>query len=256
MKNYLKQNQRTFDRWVKEGWEWGKAITHTTYKKALDGKYKLFLTPTKPIPKNWLEDLKNKPVLGLAAGGGQQGPILSALGAHVTIIDFSAQQIATEKKVAQREGYQITTLQKDITEPLPFKDNSFDLVVYPVSNVYIKDIQPIWVEIARVLKLGGECLSGLDNGVNFIVDEKEQRIINHLPFNPLKDPKQLNQLKNQDCGLQFSHTIEEQIGGQLQAGLSLTDLYSDTNGIGRLDRLNIPSFWATQAKNPKAKAIN
>ena len=42
-------------------------------------------------------------------------------------------------------------------------------------------------------------------------------------------------------------TLEEQIGGQLEAGFILTNLYEDTNGIGRLHELNIPSFFATRA---------
>ena len=50
-----------------------------------------------------------------------------------------------------------------------------------------------------------------------------------------------------DDGVQFSHTIEEQINGQLLAGFALTAVYEDTNGYGRLHELNIPSFWATRA---------
>ena len=47
--------------------------------------------------------------------------------------------------------------------------------------------------------------------------------------------------------MQFSHTAEEQIGGQLKAGFVLTDIYEDTNGEGRLHELNIPTFYATRA---------
>ena len=53
-------------------------------------------------------------------------------------------------------------------------------------------------------------------------------------------------IKN-NWGIQFSHTIEEQIGGQLKAGFILTDIYQDTNGTGRLHQFNIPTFYATRA---------
>lgn len=43
------------------------------------------------------------------------------------------------------------------------------------------------------------------------------------------------------------HTLEEQIGGQLEAGLILTDLYEDTGGGGILHDHNIPTFLATRA---------
>lgn len=248
MEEYVKKNQATIDGWVKAGWQWGKGLSHEEYQKVLAGKGALFLTPTIPVPKNWLGDLKGKKVLGLAAGGGQQGPLLTALGAEVTIIDFSSQQIATERAVAKRENYAITAIQGDISQSLPFESHSFDLIIHPVSNVYIRDIQPVWNEAARVLKVGGEILSGLDNGINYIVDEKEEKVVNHLPFDPLQDVQQMQQLEKEQAGVQFSHSIEEQIGGQLKAGFCLKDIYSDTNGAGRLDSLNIPTFWATRSQ--------
>ena len=53
-------------------------------------------------------------------------------------------------------------------------------------------------------------------------------------------------MKNND-GVQFSHTIEEQIGGQLRAGFMLTDIFEDTNGYGKLEEYKVPTFWATRA---------
>lgn len=47
----------------------------------------------------------------------------------------------------------------------------------------------------------------------------EEKIINSLPFNPLVNEEQRKQLEEQDCGIQFSHTISEQIGGQLKSDL-------------------------------------
>ena len=52
-------------------------------------------------------------------------------------------------------------------------------------------------------------------------------------------------MKN-NWGIQFSHTLEEQIGGQLKAGFTLTNLYEDTNGSGKLHELNVPAFIATR----------
>jgi hypothetical protein len=94
---------------------------------------------------------------------------------------------------------------------------------------------------------GGALLSGLDNGVNFITDENEKEILNSFPFNPLKNPEEMEQLRLSDGGIEFSHTLEEQIGGQLEAGFRLTDLYEDTNSSGRLHDLNIPTFFGTRA---------
>ena len=68
---YQDINAETIDRWIEEGWEWGKPIFHEEYAEALKGNWKMLLTPVKPVPKEWFPDLSGKRVLGLAAGGGQ-----------------------------------------------------------------------------------------------------------------------------------------------------------------------------------------
>lgn len=245
--NYQEINSKTIDSWCREGWEWGKPCTHEAYVKALSGDWDVLLTPTKPVPHSWFGPLAGKKVLGLASGGGQQIPIFTALGAQCTVLDYSGEQCRSEQLVASREGYEVTVLQADMTKPLPFEDESFDLVFHPVSNCYVEEVEPIFRECYRVLKKGGILLSGLDNGINFIVDEDEKSIIFKLPFNPLKNPEQYDFLMRTECGIQFSHTFEEQVGGQLKAGFRLTDLYEDTNGAGRLHEYGIPAFLATRA---------
>lgn len=68
-----------------------------------------------------------------------------------------------------------------------------------------------------------------------------------MPFNPLKDEKARAYMEQEDGGMQFSHNMTEQIGGQLKAGFTLLDLYEDTNGFGRLHDLNIKSYIVTKA---------
>ena len=106
-----------------------------------------------------------------------------------------------------------------------------------------------------MLKPGGILLCGLDNGINFLVSDDERQIVNTLPFNPLKNPEQMKQLTDTDSGVQFSHTMEEQIGGQLEAGFVLTHLYEDTNGEGYLHECGIPSFLATRAVKPETTFV-
>ncbi|MGE4273969.1 MAG: class I SAM-dependent methyltransferase [Desulfitobacterium sp.] len=244
---YTEINSKFFDKWVEEGWEWGKPISHEIYDKAKNNDWDVVLTPTKPVPKEWFCTMQNAKILGLASGGGQQMPIFSALGAECTVIDYSAKQLQSEKEVAARENYAIEIVQGDITNPLPFADESFDLIFHPVSNCYIEDILPVWQECYRVLKKGGILLAGFDNGFNYLFDDDETTITTKLPFNPLKDPHLYERSIEKDWGIQFSHTIEEQIGGQLKAGLVLTDIYEDTNGQGKLREFNVPTFYATRS---------
>ena len=249
--DYQQINAKTIDRWVDEGWTWGRPISHETYERAKAGDWSVLLTPTKPVPRVWFgESLRGKKLLGLASGGGQQMPIFAAAGAEGTVLDYSDRQLESEAMVAAREGYQIQIVKADMTKPLPFADGSFDLIFHPVSNCYVEEVVPIFRECFRVLKPGGVLLGGYDIGTNYIVDEEEARIVNALPFNPLINPDQMRQLEEQDCGVQFSHTLEEQLGGQLRAGFILTDLYEDFNEEGRLAELHIPSFVAVRAVRP------
>lgn len=247
---YQDINAETIDRWVRAGWEWGRPISREVFEKAKNGEWDVLLTPTKPVPHEWFGELKGKKVLGLAAGGGQQMPIFAALGADCTVLDYSPAQLETERMVAEREGYAIRIVRADMTKPLPFADGEFDLVFHPVSNCYAAEVKPIWRECFRVLRPGGRLISGTDHFVNFIVDEAGERIVNGLPFDPLHDPEKMRELRETDSGVQFSHTLEEQIGGQLEAGFTLLALYEDTNGEGRLHELNIPTMLAMLSVKP------
>lgn len=248
--NYQDMNARAVDSWCRSGWQWGKAISHEEYQRALNGEWDVVLTPTKAVPYHWFGELKGKTVLGLASGGGQQIPIFSALGANCTVLDYSSEQCAREREVAQREGYDVQIVQFDMTQPLPFADETFDLIFHPVSNCYAEKVKPIFKECFRVLKKGGILLCGLDNGILYAFDDTETEIKYKLPFDPLHDPQQYEDSIKNDWGIQFSHTLEEQIGGQLEAGFVLTDLYEDTSGSGKLHEYNIPTFLATRAVKP------
>lgn len=249
MDEYTQINRQTIDRWVDEGWEWGKPIDQAAYVNAQNGVWDVVLTPTKTVPHSWFGDLKGKKVLGLASGGGQQMPIFAALGADCTVLDYSPRQLESERMVARRENYEIRIVEADMTKPLPFLDGEFDLIFSPVSSCYIRELAPLFRECYRILKPGGVFLSAHDSyGTNYIVDENEEKIAFGLPFDPLANPEQMAYLMKEDCGVQFSHTVEEVVGEQLKAGFVLTDIYEDTNGSGRLHELHIPTMLAIRAR--------
>lgn len=246
--SYQDINAKTIDSWVKNGWEWGKPIDHSTYEAAQNGVWNVKLTPTKYVPHEWFGNLKGKKILGLASGGGQQMPIFAALGAVCTVLDYSEEQINSERIVAKREQYNIEIIRGDMTKELPFENESFDIIFHPVANCYVEEVKPIWQECYRVLKRPGILLAGMDNGINFLfAGDDETEVVNSFPYNPLKNAEQMKQLEQDNDGVQFSHTLDEQIGGQLEAGFCLTDLYEDTNGDGRLHQMNIPCFIATRS---------
>lgn len=246
-KSYQDINAEAIGAWVDEGWEWGQPIDHETYERAAQGDWSILLTPTKPVPHTWFPPLEGADVLGLASGGAQQMPILTAAGARCTVLDYTPAQLESERMVAEREGYDITIIRADMTKPLPFADASFDLVVNPVSLCYVREVEPIWREVARVLRPGGTLLTGLDTGLNYVVDDDERTIVRGLPYDPIAQPDLLSDDEIEEYGVQFSHTLDDLLGGLLHTGFAIDDLYEDINGEGRLSELGIPTMLAVCA---------
>jgi SAM-dependent methyltransferase len=250
---YTDINSRTVDSWVKGGWEWGIAISPGAFQRAKEGDWEMFLSPTRAVPRGWFPPLGGLRVLGLAAGGGQQMPLLAAQGADCTVLDYSELQLENERLVAGREGYAIEIIKADMTRPLPFSDESFGLIVHPVSNCYVEDVYHIWNEAYRVLKPGGILLAGMDNGFRYMFNEESKEpliVINRLPFNPLTNAVLYERALSENGGIQFSHTMEEQIGGQIRAGFILTGLYEDRDREGPL-RDYMPQYLVTRAFKPQ-----
>ena len=140
-----------------------------------------------------------------------------------------------------------------MSKPLPFEDNAFDMIFHPVSNCYIEDILPLWAECARVIRKGGVLMMAFVKEEHFMFDpdfKKEDVLISRhpLPFNPLRDlsEEQLRKKLNGQMPLAFSHTLTEQIGGLINAGFEITDLFEDCDGGGLFDRY-MNSYVAVRA---------
>lgn len=147
----LLYNRRAWDRQVEQGNTYTVPVGQEEIARARNGDWRIVLTPTKPVPSEWFQPLVGLDVLCLASGGGQQGPILAAVGANVTVFDNSPSQLAQDRRVADREALAIETRQGDMADLSVFPDSRFDLIIHPVSNVFVPDVKPVWREAYRVL---------------------------------------------------------------------------------------------------------
>jgi SAM-dependent methyltransferase len=202
----------------------------------------------KICPKKLVSRLGKQKTIGVSLWRRTANADFTALGADCSVLDYSDKQLASEKYVADRENYKINIVKADMTKKLPFNDETFDIIFHPVSNCYIENVCHVWNECYRILKKGGVLLAGMDNGINFLFNDVDTslEITNKLPFNPLKNKDQLKRLGENDNGIQFSHTLEEQIGGQLKSGFILKDLYEDYDNGGLLKEY-IPTYIATRS---------
>lgn len=253
----LAYNKEAWNRQVEQGNRWTVPVSPEEIADARVGEWSILLTPTIPVPRGWFPaDLHGVKILCLASGGGQQGPILAAAGAEVTILDNSPRQLERDMLVAERENLQLTTIEGDMANLRMFADESFDLIFHPVSNVFAPEVLPVWREAYRVLRPGGSLLAGFDNPIIYIfdIDKAEQGVfeVRHkLPYSDLESLSQskLQELKEQGLPLEFSHTLEDQIGGQLMAGFFLTGFYEDIDPKFPLSNYT-PVYIATCARKP------
>ena len=65
MKSYQEINKDTIDKWIEEGWEWGKPVSHEEYINAKNGSWNVLLTPTVFVPHEWLGSLKGNSGTGI-----------------------------------------------------------------------------------------------------------------------------------------------------------------------------------------------
>lgn len=252
-KELYRYNRLAWDRAVAEGSEWTIPVTSAQTAAARQGEWEIVLTPAKAVPRAWFPPLVGAKVLGLASGGGQQGPLLAAAGAEVTILDASPQQLAQDRYVARRDSLAITTIEGDMADLSAFADSTFDLIVHPCSNLFVPDVLVVWRECYRVLKPGGVLMAGFCNPASYIFDQRlaDEGILqvrHRLPYSDLvslSDAERQSYIDDEQP-LEFSHTLDEQIGGQLAAGFVLSGFYEDT-WQGRTIDEYMPTFIATRA---------
>lgn len=257
-------NRTAWDQKVDDRNRWTQPVSSELVAQARNGTFGILLTPTKPVPSSWFPHLNGTSTLCLAAAGGQQAPVLAAAGAVVTVFDNSPKQLAQDRMVAQREGLSIDTVEGDMADLSQFDDETFDLIFHPCSNCFVPNVLPVWRECHRVLRPGGVLLSGFTNGVRYMFDDEraENGILNvsyRVPYSDLDylDRPHVRQIVEEGQPLEFGHTLEDQIGGQLNAGLIMTGFYEDRYDESAKDPLSqyMATFIATRSVKPASRNV-
>jgi SAM-dependent methyltransferase len=245
-------NREAWDRQVEDGNQWTVPVGPEVIEAARHGRWEVLLTDTKPVPREWFPEMAGADILCLASGGGQQAPTFAAAGATVTVLDNSPKQLAQDAFVAERESLEIKTVQGDMRDLSAFADEAFDLVFHPVSNLFVPEVEPVWNEAFRVLREGGALLAGFLNPAVYVFDladsTGEVRVRYELPYADAtsKDEQELGRQMERGEPLEFSHTLEDQIGGQIEAGFAIVGFYEDRQRDDPI-ATRMPTYIATRA---------
>lgn len=258
--NVRAYNRAAWDNRVRREHRWTLPVSQDLVARARDGEFELFLTPTQAAPPTWFPPLRGAAMLCLASGGGQQGPLLAAAGAAVTVLDNSPQQLAQDRFVAARDGLTLETIEGDMADLSVFSRSSFDLIVHPCSNCFVPDVRPVWHECFRVLRSGGVLLAGFTNPIRYLFDDERAQngsleVRYAIPYSDLSDLSEVERRQlvlDSMSPLEFGHTLADQIGGQLDAGFLLTGFFEDKYAESDQDPISryIATFIATRAIKP------
>ncbi|MBK9926493.1 MAG: class I SAM-dependent methyltransferase [Anaerolineales bacterium] len=251
-------NREAWNREVEGGESrWTKPFDSEIIARARKGEFSILLTENIPVPRRWFPPLHGADVLCLASGGGQQGPVLAAAGANVTVFDNSPAQLKQDQLVAEREALLIRTVEGDAADLSMFADESFDLVFNPCSTVFMQDVRAVWKECSRVLRPGGILMTGSMNPIHYIfdlfkMDEGVLEVTHQIPYSDLTSlPKEdLDEQLEKGLPVEFGHSLTDLLGGQMDVGLVVTDMFEDYMIESPLHNYH-PSYIATRSVKSK-----
>lgn len=264
MTDVLEHNRNSWNHQSDSGTSrWCAPVDAQTIAAARRGDWRVILTPNRAVPRAWFGDLGGARVLCLASGGGQQAPVLAAAGATVVSFDNSDAQLAKDAFVAARDGLDLETAQGDMADLSRFSDGRFDLIFHPVSNVFVPDVRVVWRECHRVLSASGRLLAGFMNPDYYLFDHEAIEaggslvVARKLPFSHVDDlaPAELEARIARGEALEFSHSLDAQIGGQIEAGFVIAGFYED-HWSDEASPLNayMPTSMATLAQKSRDPA--
>lgn len=184
-------------------------------------------------PLGWLgPDIRGRHVLCLAAGGGRQGPLYAAAGAVVTVVDISPGMLSLDREMARQYRLDLRLIEASMDRLPMLADRSFDLVIHPVSTCYVQNVQPVFEEVARVIRSDGLYVSQHKQPVSLQSSIEPKRggyVVQHAYYrrDPVPPPAERTPAAarlREARATEYLHRWEELVGGICRAGFVVEDL--------------------------------
>src|SRR5437762_1970522 len=118
-----------------------------------------------------LGDLRGKRVLELGCGGAQCSIAFAKQGATAIGIDFSAEQLAFAKRLCEREEVRVELRQGDLADLAFLRAGSIDLVFSAYAFGYVEDLNRVFRQVHRVLKVGAPLVCSLPHPAYDMIDD-------------------------------------------------------------------------------------
>ena len=120
-----------------------------------------------------LGDLKGKRVLELGCGGGQCSIAFARQGATAIGVDFSAEQLAFARRLVEREGVKVELRQGDVADLAFLRADSIDLAFSAYAFGFVEDLNRVFRQVHRVLKVGAPLVFSLPHPAYDMIDDDD-----------------------------------------------------------------------------------
>lgn len=239
----LEQNRQVWDRMAREG--------KPLCQPATDAQLANPLQEVDPL--GWLgPSIEGWKVLCLAAGGGRHSALYSAAGAQVTVVDLSPEMLRLDREVAAERGLPIRVIQCSMESMPMLVSGEFDLIVQPVSTCYVPSLQPVFSEVARLLRPAGLYISqhkqpvSLQSTIERNSQGRFELVAGYYRNDPVPPPARMTaaaQRLREHGSQEYLHRWEQLIGGLCRAGFVIEDLIEPMHARGDAE----PSSFADRA---------
>lgn len=179
-----------------------------------------------------LTDIKDKKVAVLGSGDNEAVFALAGMGAQVTSIDISENQLKHAKRRSKELGLSIEFVRQDVINLEEIADGIFDLV-YTGGHVavWVADLDRYYKEAARILKPGGKFIVEEYHPFRRVWKETKNELVvgyNYFDRGSFRFQYSNNVLypeQGEYEAHEFHYTVSDYCMALLNAGFNITDVY-------------------------------
>lgn len=125
-----------------------------------------------------LGDVRGKRILELGCGGAQCLVAFAKAGAIAIGVDFSAEQLAFGRRLCEREEVRVELRHGDLADLAFLRADSIDLVFSAYAFGYVEDLDRVFRQVHRVLKVGAPLVFSLPHpAYNMLDDDAEEPLL-------------------------------------------------------------------------------
>jgi SAM-dependent methyltransferase len=119
-----------------------------------------------------LGDLKGKRVLELGCGAAQCSIAFARAGATAIGVDLSGEQLAHGRRLAEEAEVRVELRQGDMADLAFLRADSIDAVFSSYAFQYVEDLNRVFRQVHRVLKVGAPLVFSLPHPAWFVIAEE------------------------------------------------------------------------------------